>query len=123
MNSGNKFAILNSIHKNNLIKYAKLTQQIDAINKLKQHSYLGVYFIYVEKINEGFLFKGIYKRGASEVNPICNKIFGVQNTPLMLSYEKFLILAENNKKEFVPVKLSTINAINYTNAILLVKND
>ena len=123
VNTGNKFAILNTIHKNNLIKYTKLTQQIEAINKLKQHLYSGIYFIYVEKINEGFLFKGIYKRGASEINPICNKIYGVQNTPLMLSYEKFLILTENNKKEFIPLKLSSINLINYSNSILLVRND
>ena len=123
LTTGNKFAILNTIHKNNLIKYTRLTQQIEAINKLKQHSYLGVYFIYVEKVNEGFLFKGIYKRGPSEVNPICNKIYGVPNTPLMLSYEKFLLLAENNKKEFIPIKLSTINVINYSNTILLVRND
>ena len=123
VNIGNKFAILNTIHKNNLIKYTKLTQQIEAINKLKQHLYSGIYFIYVEKINEGFLFKGIYKRGASEINPICNKIYGVQNTPLMLSYEKFLILTENNKKEFIPLKLSSINLINYSNSILLVRND
>ena len=123
INTGNKFAILNTIHKNNLIKYTKLTQQIEAINKLKQHLYSGIYFIYVEKINEGFLFKGIYKRGASEINPICNKIYGVQNTPLMLSYEKFLILTENNKKEFIPLKLSSINLINYSNSILLVRND
>ena len=56
-----------------------MTQQIEAINKLKQHTHLGLYFIYAEKINEGFLFKGIYKKGISEVNPICNKIYGVQN--------------------------------------------
>ena len=123
VSSGNKFALLNTLHKNTLIKYAKLTQQIEAINKLKQYSYSGIYFIYVEKIKEGFLFKGIYKRGVSEVNPVCNKIFGVQNTPIALSYEKFLILIENKNKEFIPVKLNTINIINNTKTILLVRND
>ena len=123
INTGNKFAILNTLHKNNLIKFSKLAQQVEAINKLKQYSYLGIYFIYVEKIKEGFLFKGIYKRGLTEINTVCNKIYGVQNTPLMLSYEKFLILIENNKKEFIPVKINEINIINYTKTILLVKND
>ena len=92
INTGNIFATLNTLHKNSILKYTKLTQQIEAINKLKQHSYSGIYFIYVDKVNEGFLFKGIYKRGVSEINPICNKIYGIQNTPLMISYEKFLIL-------------------------------
>jgi hypothetical protein len=122
LNSGNKFAILNTIHKNNLIKYSKLTNQIEAINKLKQNSFLGIYFIYVEKINEGFLFKGVYKKSASETNPICNKIFGVPNSPLYLSYENCLILVENNKKEFIPTKLSLINN-NCTKTILLVRID
>ena len=123
INTGNKLATLNTIYKSSLLKYTKLTQQIEAINKLKQNSYSGVYFIYVDKIDEGFLFKGIYKRGVSEINPICNKICGVQNTPLMISYEKFLILSENNEKEYLPVKVSSINMINYTNTILLIKND
>ena len=123
INTGNIFATLNTLHKNSILKYTKLTQQIEAINKLKQHSYSGIYFIYVDKVNEGFLFKGIYKRGVSEINPICNKIYGIQNTPLMISYEKFLILSENKKNEFLPVKVSSINMINYTNTILLIKND
>ena len=121
--TGNKFAIMNTILKNKLLKYSKLTQQIEAFNKLKQFSYLGLFFIYAEKIKEGFLFKGLYKREISEENHICNKIFGVANIPMSLSFEKFLILTENNKKEFVPLKLNGTNLINYTKTILLVKND
>ena len=121
--TSNKFSILNTLHKNNIIKYAKLTQKIEAINKLKQYSYLGIYFIFAEKINEGFLFKGIYKRGPSEIHHICNKIYGIQNTPGILNYEKFLIFVENNKNEFNLVKLSSINIINYSKTILLVRNE
>jgi len=121
--TGNKFAIMNTILKNKLLKYSKLTQQIEAFNKLKQFSYLGLFFIYAEKIKEGFLFKGLYKREISEESHICNKIFGVANIPMVLSFEKFLILTENNKKEFVPLKLNGTNLINYTKSILLVKND
>ena len=119
--TGNKFAVLNTIHKNNLIKFSKLTNQIEAINKLKQNSFLGIYFIFAEKIKEGFLFKGVYKK-ASENNSICNKIFGVQNTPLYLSYENCLILVENNKKDFKPTKLNLINN-NCNKTILLVPID
>ena len=121
--TGNKFSIMNTILKNKLLKYSKLTQQIEAFNKLKQFSYLGLFFIYAEKIKEGFLFKGLYKREISEENHICNKIFGVANIPMVLSFEKFLILTENNKKEFVPLKLNGTNLVNYTKTILLVKND
>ena len=123
MPSGNKLAILNTIHKNNLLKYAKLTQQIEAINKLKQHTHLGLYFIYAEKINEGFLFKGIYKKGISEVNPICNKIYGVQNIPSILSLEKLFIFTENNKKDFIPIKLSALNTNNFSKSIILVRSN
>jgi hypothetical protein len=42
---------------------------------------------------------------------------------MVLSFEKFLILTENNKKEFVPLKLNGTNLINYTKSILLIKND
>ena len=121
--TGNKFSIMNTILKNKLLKYSKLTQQIEAFNKLKQFSYLGLFFIYAEKIKEGFLFKGLYKREISEENHICNKIFGIANIPMVLSFEKFLILTENNKKEFVPLKLNGTNLINYTKSIILVKND
>ena len=121
--TGNKLSIMNTILKNKLLKYSKLTQQIEAFNKLKQFSYLGLFFIYAEKIKEGFLFKGLYKREFSEENLICNKIFGVANIPMALSFEKILILTENNKKEFVPLKLNGTNLINYTKTILLVKND
>ena len=121
--SGNKLAILNTIHKNNLLKYAKLTQQIEAINKLKQHTHLGLYFIYAEKINEGFLFKGIYKKGISEVNPICNKIYGVQNIPSILSLEKLFIFTENNKKDFIPIKLSSLNTNNFSKSIILIRSN
>ena len=120
-NTGNKFAVLNTIHKNNLIKFSKLTNQIEAINKLKQNSFLGIYFIFVEKIKEGFLYKGVYKKG-EEISPVCNKICGGQNSPLYLSYENCLILIENNKKEFKPTKLNLINN-NCNKTILLVQID
>ena len=119
---GNKSAIINTLTKNNIIKFSKSIYKFEAINKIKQHSYSDLYFIYVEKINEGFLFKGLYKRGVSEINNICNKIYGVPNTPFLLFYAKFIILIENNKKEFTLAKLSNIYN-NYGKSILLIKND
>ena len=123
INNGNKLAVINTINKNSLLKFSKLNYQIEVINKLKQYSYSGLYFIYVDKINDGFLFKGIYRRGPSEMNHICNKIYGIPNTPLMLSYEKFFILVENNKKEFIMAKPSVLNTFNFTKSILLIKNE
>ena len=82
----------------------------------------GVYFIYVDKVNEGYSFKGIYKRGPSEINHICNKIYGIPNTPLMLSYEKFYILVENEDKKFEFKKLRDINVLSFIKTILLIKN-
>ena len=78
--------------------------------------------IYVDKINEGYSFKGIYKRGASEVNHICNKIYGIPNTPLLLSYEKFYILVEKEDKGFEFRKLRDINVFSFVKTILLIKN-
>ena len=120
--NGNKLAVMKTLTKNNLIKFSKLNYKLEVINKIKQHSYSGLYFIYVEKTNEGFLFKGLYKRGPSEISNICNKIYGTPNTPLLLSYEKFFILIENNKKEFTLTKLDDIYN-NYGKSILLIKND
>ena len=119
---GNKISVINTLLYNNLILFQKNIHQKEAIEKLKARPYNGVYFIYVDKINEGYSFKGIYKRGASEVNHICNKIFGIPNTPLMLHYESFYILVENDYKSFEFKKLSDINVLSFIKTILLIKN-
>ena len=119
---GNKISLINTLLNNNLILFQKNNHQKEAIEKLKSRSNNGVYFIYVDKINEGYSFKGIYKRGASEVNHICNKIFGIPNTPLMLSYEKFYILVENDNKNFEFKKLRDINVLSFIKTILIIKN-
>ena len=119
---GNKIALLNTLLYNNLIIFQNVHHQHEAIEKLKSRPNNGVYFIYVDKIDEGYSFKGIYKRGPSEVNHICNKIFGIQNTPLMLSYEKFYILVENEDKNFEFKKLRDINVLSFIKTILLIKN-
>ena len=118
---GNKNAILNSILNNKLIIFQKVHQQHEAVEKLKIRPNNGVYFLYVDKVNEGYSFKGIYKRGPSEINHICNKIYGIPNTPLMLSYEKFYILVENEEKTFEFKKLSDINVLSFAKTILLIK--
>ena len=119
---GNKIAVINTLLNNNLILFQKNNHQKEAIEKLKARPNNGVYFIYVDKTNEGYSFKGIYKRGASEVNHICNKIFGIPNTPLMLSYERFYILVENDNKNFEFRKLRDINVLSFIKTILLIKN-
>ena len=119
---GNKIAILNTLLNNNLILFQNVNHQKEAIEKLKARPNNGVYFIYVDKVSDGYSFKGIYKRGPSEVNHICNKIFGIQNTPLILSYEKFYILAETEDKNFEFKKLKDINVLSFVKTILLIKN-
>ena len=119
---GNKISLLNTLLNNNLIIFQNPYHQQEAIEKLKSRPNNGVYFIYVDKINEGYSFKGIYKRGPSEINHICNKIYGIQNTPLMLSYEKFYILVENDNKNFEFKKLRDINTLSFVKTILLIKN-
>ena len=119
---GNKIALLNTLLNNNSILFQNVQHQREAIEKLKSRPNNGVYFIYVDKINEGYSFKGIYKRGASEVNHICNKIYGIPNTPLMLSYEKFYILVEKEDKNFDFRKLRDINVFSFVKTILLIKN-
>lgn len=120
--NGNKNSLINTLLNNNLIIFQNVHHQHDAIEKLKSRPNNGVYFIYVDKINEGYSFKGVYKRGPSEVNHICNKIYGIQNTPLMLSYEKFYILVENDYKSFEFKKLEDINVLSFPKTILLIKN-
>ena len=80
MNSGtgNKFAIMNTILKNKLLKYSKLTQQIEAFNKLKQFSYLGLFFIYAESlklkpIRQSF-YNDFYRRVAYSLLLFYNKL-------------------------------------------------
>ena len=123
ISTGNKFYTLNTLQKNNLIKFQRPNHQTEAINKLKQQTYLGVYFIYAEKIKEHFLFKGIYKKGVSDLNYICNKIYSGTSAPLSINYEKFLIFIENNKMELILTKLSSISVFNMNKSIILVKND
>ena len=119
---GNKIAVLNSLLNNNLILFQKPSHQQEAIEKLKSRQNNGVYFIYADKVNEGYSFKGIYKRGTSEINHICNKIYGIPNSPLILLYEKFYILVENEDKTFEFKKLSDINVFSFVKSILLIKN-
>jgi hypothetical protein len=119
---GNKLSILNTLLNNDLILFQKIYHQKEAIEKLKTRPNNGVYFIYVDKVTEGYSFKGIYKRGPSEINHICNKIYGIPNTPLMLSYEKFYILVENEEKKFEFKKLRDINVLSFIKTILLIKN-
>ena len=119
---GNKIAILGTLLNNNLILFQKINHQKEAIEKLKSRPNNGVYFIYVDKVNEGYSFKGIYKRGTSEINHICNKIFVIPNTPLMLSYEKFYILVEKEDNIFEFKKLRDINVPSFIKTILLIKN-
>ena len=119
---GNKIAVLNSLLNNNLILFQKASYQQEAIEKLRSRQNNGVYFIYVDKVNEGYSFKGIYKRGTSEINHICNKIYGIPNSPLILLYEKFYILVENVDKTFEFKKLNDINVFSFIKTILLIKN-
>ena len=119
---GNKISLLNTLLNNNLILFQKPSHQHEAIEKLKARPNNGVYFIYVDKVNEGYSFKGIYKRGPSEINHICNKIYGIPNTPLMLCYEKFYILVENEEKKFEFKKLRDINVLSFVKTIILIKN-
>ena len=119
---GNKISVLNTLLNNNLLLFQKANHQQEAIEKLKSRQNNGVYFIYVDKVNEGYSFKGIYKRGTSEINHICNKIYGIPNSPLILLYEKFYILVENEDKTFEFKKLSDINVFSFLKTILLIKN-
>ena len=122
ISTGNKFSTLNTLQKNNLIKYYRANHQVEAINKLKQQTYLGIYFIYAEKIKENFLFKGIYKKSVSDLNYVCNKVYSGPSAPICLNYEKFLIFEENNKMELIQTKLSSISVFNLNKSIILVKN-
>ena len=122
ISTGNKFSTLNTIQKNNLIKFYRANHQIEAINKLKQQTYLSIYFIYAEKIKDNFLFKGIYKKSVSDLNYICNKVYSGPSAPICLNYEKFLIFEENNKMELIQTKLSSISVFNLNKTIILVKN-
>ena len=122
INTGNKFSTLNTLQKNNLIKYYRASHQIEAINKLKQQTYLGIYFIYTEKIKDSFLFKGIYKKSVSDLNYICNKIYSGPSAPICLNYEKCFIFEENNKMELIQTKLSSVSVFNLNKSIILVKN-
>ncbi len=119
---GNKISVIKTLSNNNYIKFIKEDYRKEAINKLKHYSNSGVYFIYVDKINEGYSFKGIYKRGPSEINHICNKIFGIPNAPLILSYENFYILIEGEKGDFTFSKLNNIDVLSFQKSILLIKN-
>jgi len=121
--TGNKFSTLNTIQKNNLIKFYRPNHQTEAINKLKQQTYLGIYFIYAEKIKDKFLFKGIYKKGVSDMNYICNKVYSGTSAPISINYEKFFIFIENDKMELIQTKLSSISVFNLNKSIILVKND
>ena len=121
--TGNKFSTLNTIQKNNLIKFYRPNHQAEAINKLKQQTYLGIYFIYAEKIKDKFLFKGIYKKGVSDLNCICNKVYSGTSAPISINYEKFFIFMENEKMELIQTKLSSISVFNLNKSIIIVKND
>ena len=123
INTGNKFSTLNTLQKNNLIKFYRANHQTEAINKLKQQTYLGVYFIYAEKIKNHFIFRGIYKKSVSDLNYICNKIYSGPSAPVSLNYEKFFIFTENNKMELIQTKLSSISVFNLNKSIILVKNE
>ena len=72
-----------------IMAIAELNDKKEAINKLKQQTYLGIYFIYTEKIKDKFLFKGIYKKGVSDLNCICNKVYSGTSAPISINYEKF----------------------------------
>ena len=119
---GNKISIINTLLNNNLLLFQKEHHQHEAIEKLKSRPNNGIYFIYVDKVNEGYSFKGIYKRGPSEINHICNKIYGILNAPLTLSYENFYILVENEDKKFEFKKLRDISHLSFFKTILLIKN-
>ena len=123
ISTGNKFSTLNTLQKNNLIKFYRANHQTEAINKLKQQTYLGVYFIYAEKIKNNFIFRGIYKKSVSDLNYICNKIYSGPSAPVSLNYEKFFIFTENNKMELIQTKLSSISVFNLNKSIILVKNE
>ena len=123
INTGNKFSTLNTLQKNNLIKFYKPNHQIEAIHKIKQQNYLGIYFIYAEKIKDHFLFKGIYKKGVSDLHNICNKIYSGTSAPICINYEKYFIFLENNKMELIQTKLNSINAFNSNKSIILVKSE
>ena len=123
INTGNKFSTLNTLQKNNLIKFYRPNHQIEAVNKLKQQTYLGAYFIYAEKIRDNFLFKGIYKKSVSDINYICNKIYSGPSAPNCINYEKFFIFTENNKMELIQIKLSSISLFNLNKSIIIVKNE
>ena len=123
INSGNKFQTINTLQKNNLIKFYKPNHQIEAIHKIKQQNYLGIYFIYAEKIKDHFLFKGIYKKGVSDLHNICNKIYSGTSAPICINYEKYFIFLENNKMELIQTKLNSINALNSNKSIILVKSE
>ena len=123
ISTGNKFSTLNTLQKNHLIKFYRPNHQIEAINKLKQQTYLGVYFIYAEKIKENFLFKGIYKKGVSDLNFICNKIYSGTSAPISINYEKYFIFVENGKMDLILTKLSSVSVFNLNKSIILVKND
>ena len=123
INTGNKFATLNTLQKNNLIKFYRQNHRTEAINRLKQQTYLGVYFIYAEKIKDNYLFKGIYKKSVSDLNYVCNKIYSGVSAPLSINYEKFFIFVENCKMELIQTKLNLINVFNLNKSIILVKDE
>ena len=122
ISTGNKFSTLNTLQKNNNIKYIKQKNQIEVINRLKQQTYLGIYFIYADKIKDNFIFKGIYKKGVNDLNYVCNKIYSTQNSPICLNYEKFNIYIEDEKMDLIQTKLSSISIFNLNKSIILVKN-
>ena len=123
INTVNKFQTINTLQKNNLIKFLRPNHQTEAIHKLKQQNYLGIYFIYAEKIKDHFLFKGIYKKGVYDLNYICNKLYSGTSAPMCINYEKYFIFVENNKMELIQTKLSSISVFNSNKSIILVKNE
>ncbi len=123
ISTGNKFSTLNTLQKNTNIKFLRPKEQIEVINKLKQQTYLGIYFIYAEKIKNSFLFKGIYKKGVNDLNYACNKIYSTPNCPVCINYEKFYIYIEDKKMDLIQTKLSSISIFNLNKSIILVKNE
>ena len=118
---GNKFSILNTLLNNKLIIFPNNEYQIGAVEKMKTLPNSLVYFLYVDKINEGYSFKGIYKKGFN-FRHTCNKIYGISIAPLTLSYEKFYILVENEEKNFNFSNLNKIDNPSFTKTILLIKS-
>ena len=117
---GNKFSILNTLLNNMSIVFPNNKIKIGAVEKMKTLPNELIYFLYVDKINEGYFFKGIYKRGF-DFRHTCNKIYGISISPLTLSYEKFYILIENEEKNFIFSNLNKIDNPKFSKTILLIK--